>query len=85
MVPVDALFREEERREELVRRILQATGHTFPGESSAEAEDRLRQLDSVERHRVLEAAAERERRARQVREEMARKAAAEAAAKVSRE
>jgi hypothetical protein len=85
VVPADSLFREEERREELVRRVLRAASQILPGESATETEDRLRQLDSVERHRVLAAAAEREQRARQVREEMARKAAAEAAAKVSRE
>ena len=39
----------------------------------------------MERHRVLAEAAQRERRAREVREAMARKAAEEAAAKVTRE
>ena len=85
VVSVDALLSDEERREELVRRILRAAGQVLPGESAREAEDRLQQVDSVERHRVLSAAAEREQRARKVREAMARKAAEEAAAKVSRE
>jgi hypothetical protein len=85
IVPVEELDRDEERREELVRRTLRAVGMTLPGESPNETEDRLRQVDSVERRRVLLAAAERERRAREVREAMARKAAEEAAAKVSRE
>jgi hypothetical protein len=76
---------DEERREELVRRALRACHVRLPGESVNEAEDRLRQVDSVERRRVLVAAAEREKRAREVREAMARKAAEEAAAKVSRE
>jgi hypothetical protein len=79
------LDRDEERREELVRFALRAIAATLPGESPNEAEDRLRQVDSVERRRVLVAAAERERRAREVREAMAKKAAEEAAAKVSRE
>jgi hypothetical protein len=85
VAPVDALPSDEERREELVRRALRAAGRTLPGENPREAEDRLKQVDSVERHRVLGQAAERERRGRRVREAMARKAAAEAAAKVSRE
>jgi hypothetical protein len=85
IVPSDRLGDDEERREELVRRVLRAVELPLPGESATEAEDRLRQVDSVERHRVIAAAAERERRARQVREAMAKKAAEEAAAKVSRE
>ncbi len=85
VIPVDLLLREEERREELARRILRAVDRRVPGEGEREAEDRLRQLDSVERYRVLTAAVEREKRAREVRETMARKAAEEAAAKVSRE
>ncbi len=85
IVSVDELDRDEERREELVRRALRAFAVTLPGESANEAEDRFKQVDSVERRRVLVAAAERERRAREVREAMAKKAAEEAAAKVSRE
>jgi hypothetical protein len=82
---IDLLDRDEERREELVRRVLRAIRLSLPGESPHEAEDRLQQVDSVERHRVLGAAAKREKRSREVREAMARKAAEEAAAKVSRE
>jgi len=85
VAPIDLLFQEEERREELARRVLRASNRRVPLESEKEAEDRLRQLDSVERYRVLAAAVERERRAREVREAMARKAVEEAAAKVSRE
>jgi hypothetical protein len=85
VVPLDALLSDEERREELVRRILRAAGRGLPGESAREGEDRLKQVDSVERHRVLSAATAREKRSRKVREAMARKAAEEAAAKVSRE
>lgn len=85
VVAADELDRDEERREELVRRTLRALGQRPAGESVAEAEDRLKQVDSIERRQVLRAAAERERRARQVREAMAKKAAEEAAAKVSRE
>jgi len=85
VVPADSLLAEDERREELVRRALRACGLSLPGESREEAEDRLKQVDSLERHKVLAAAAERERRSREVREAMAKKAAAEAAAKASRE
>jgi len=82
---VDHLLAEEERREELVRRALRACAVALPGESDAEREDRLKQVDSLERHRVLAEAAERDKRARAVRDAMAKKAAEEAAAKVSRE
>jgi hypothetical protein len=85
VVPIDDLTSDEDRREELVRRLLRAAGMGLSGESAREAEDRMKQVDSVERHRVLSQAAERERRGRKVREAMARKAAEEAAAKVSRE
>jgi hypothetical protein len=85
VTPAERLLDEEERREELVRRAFAALGLRLPGESAKEAEDRLAQVDSVERQRLLRAAAEKEKRAREVREMMARRAAEEAAAKVSRE
>jgi hypothetical protein len=85
VTPAQGLLDDEERREELVRRALAALGLRLPGESIKEAEDRLAQVDSVERQRLLRAAAEKEKRAREVREMMARRAAEEAAAKVSRE
>jgi hypothetical protein len=85
VAPVDRLIDEEERREELIRRTLRALDLRLPGESPKDAEDRLTQVDSVERQRLLREAAEKEKRAREVREMMARRAAEEAAAKVSRE
>jgi hypothetical protein len=85
IVSVGELDRDDERREELARRGLRAAGVALDGESTNDAEDRLRQVDSVERHRVLVEAAERERRAREVREAMAKKAAEEAVPKVGRE
>jgi hypothetical protein len=85
VAPAERLLDDEERREELVRRAFAALGLRLPGESAREAEDRLAQVDSVERKRLLRAAAEKEKRAREVREMMARRAAEEAAAKVSRE
>jgi hypothetical protein len=85
VTPAERLTDDEERREELIRRTFAALGLRLPGESAKEAEDRLAQVDSVERQRLLQAAAEKEKRAREVREMMARRAAEEAAAKVSRE
>lgn len=85
VVSADTVVEDEERGEELIRRALRAAELRLPGESPQEAADRLKQVDSVERHRLVSEAAERERRAREVREAMARKAAAEAAAKVTRE
>ena len=81
----NTLLIEEERREELIRLALRVLVEQLPGEDAQSAEDRFRQVDSVERHRVTRAAATREARARAVREAMAKKAAEEAAAKVSRE
>jgi hypothetical protein len=85
VTPAERLIDDEERREELIRRAFAALVLRLPGESAKDAEDRLAQVDSVERQRLLQAAAEKEKRAREVREMMARRAAEEAAAKVSRE
>jgi hypothetical protein len=74
-----------DRREELARRTLATLGLVPAGETAAQAADRLATLDSVERARVLAATAEAERRAAAVRQAMHEKAAAEAAAKASRE
>lgn len=82
-------------REELVRFALRAFALLPDGETAVQFDDRLQAVSTVERARVLAAArAARERaktlqkqaeRARAVREEMERKAAAAAAAKTSRE
>jgi hypothetical protein len=85
LVSADKIGREVERGEELIRRIVRATGRNLAGDTKNEADDRFKQVDSVERQRVLTEAADRERRARKVREAMAKKAAEEAAAKVGRE
>jgi hypothetical protein len=69
-----------DRREEIVRRALAALGLRPLGESRAQAEDRLRSLDSIERQRVILETRAAQERARKIREEMARKAAEEAAA-----
>jgi hypothetical protein len=74
-----------DRREELARFCLRGLDLRPAGESQTQAQDRLTTLDSVERARVIKAAREAEERARQVREEMRRKAEEEAAASWGRE
>ncbi|MFZ5481647.1 MAG: hypothetical protein ACOZNI_33095 [Myxococcota bacterium] len=76
---------EPERAEELVRLLFACADRRLAGESAEEGEARLREVDSFERRRVLDAAAQREAHARKVREALARKAAEEAAAKATRE
>lgn len=84
-VPAPLLVSDPARREELARLTLAALGLVPEGETAATAADRLATLDSVERARVVAATAEAERRAAAVRQAMHDKAAAEAAAKASRE
>lgn len=79
------LVSDDDRREELARRCLHALGLVPDGETEAQATDRLTTLDSVERARVLAETAYAEVRAAAVREAMHEKAAAEAAAKATRE
>ncbi len=74
-----------DRREELARLALAAFGCRPFGESSTQAQDRLTQISSTERSRVMRAARAAEERARAVREALARKAAQEAADKHTRE
>lgn len=74
-----------DRREELARRVLAALDLRPAGEAEAQARDRLTTLDSVERRRVIAASQEAERRARDVRAAMRKKAAEEAAASYGRE
>lgn len=76
---------EPERREELVRLALADLGLRPAGETLAQAQDRLQALSATERRRVLTAAKETERRAREIREALIQKAAAEAADKYTRE
>ena len=76
---------DDDRREELARRCVRALGLVPDGETEAQAADRLTTLDSVERARVLAETAYAEARAAAVRQAMHDKAAAEAAAKATRE
>ena len=72
-----------DRREELVRICLRGLALRPKGETDAQAADRLTTLDSAERDRVLRATAAAEKRAREVREEMAAARARDAASRYS--
>jgi hypothetical protein len=85
VLPADKAVADPDRREELVRHCLAALNLRPSGETVAQATDRRTTLDSLERARVTKKTREAEARAREVREMMARRAAEEAAAKVSRE
>ena len=85
VVPAERFVTDPDRREELARLCVQAMERVPAGESPETAEDRLTALDSVERHRVMEAAKAAEAHARKVREAMEKRKAREAAAKVMRE
>jgi hypothetical protein len=96
LATADAFVKDDDRREELARLCLRALQFTVPGETEAQAQDRLESISSIERNRVIAASraahalarkrrAEEEARARKVQEEMQRKANEAAAAKGSRE
>ena len=85
LVSAELFVTDPDRREELARLCLDALGLRPAGESEAQAKDRLTTLSSVEREKVIRATKEHLERARQLREAMKRKAAEEAAAKVTRE
>ncbi len=70
-----------DRREELARHCLSALGLHPAGETIEQAHDRQMTLDSVERQRIVSATAAAERRAREVRQAMALKAAQESASR----
>jgi len=72
-----------DRREELVRVCLNGLGLRPEGESEAQATDRLMSLNSVERQRILKETAAAEKRAREVREAMAKAKALESVSRYS--
>jgi len=74
-----------DRREELARLCLHRLGLHPAGETEAQAYDRLTTLNTAERQRVIAATRAAEKRAQEIREAMAKKAAEEAADKWSRE
>lgn len=81
LVKPAAFVTDPDRREELARTCLKSLALVPKGETATQAADRLTALDSVERHRVLKATAAAERRAREVREAMAKKKAQESASR----
>jgi hypothetical protein len=85
LTPANKFVADPDRREELARLCLKDLRLRPAGESEAQAQDRLATLNTAERQRVIKAAREAEARAQQIREEMARKAAEEAADKWGRE
>ncbi len=85
VTPAARFVSDPDRREELARLCLKDLGLRPAGETATQAQDRLNTLSSVERQRVIRAARVAEERARAIREEMARKAKAEADAKAMRE
>ena len=85
IIAADAFVVDPDRREELVRACLAALNFRPEGESQAQAEDRLRTLDSIERIQIIRETREKQERARKLREAISRKEAMEAAAKATRE
>ncbi len=77
LVSPSQFVHDPDRSEELVRLCLASIDVLPEGESQTHARDRLTTLDSVERQKVLQATAEAERRAREIREAMARQSAME--------
>jgi hypothetical protein len=73
------LISDPDRREELARLCLAALGLRPAGETEAQAEDRARTLDTVERARVLKELEVAEQRAREIQAAMAAKQAQESA------
>lgn len=85
IVSFELFFEDQERREELIRIALKHLELIPFGETEVKAKDRLNTLDSVERKRIIKKTMNAQKRAQELRAAMARKAAREAASKVSRE
>lgn len=85
LVAADLLVSDPDRREELARLCLAALGLRPLGESQAQAEDRLKTLNSVERERILRETQAQVEHARRLRQAMQEQQAREAAARYSRE
>jgi hypothetical protein len=81
----DKFVTDSDRREELARVILARLNFRPANESKTQAIDRLSSLSSIERQRLLEESRAAEKRAREIREALARKAAQESADKWTRE
>jgi hypothetical protein len=85
VVAAGLFVKDAERREELARLCLAGLGLRPAGESEAQALDRLTTVDSVERKRIIAETRKAQQRAEELRQAMARKAAREAASKMTRE
>ena len=87
LIHAEKFVSDSDSREELVRVCLRELELRPAGESEAQATDRLEAMNTSERRKVIAATRAAQQRAQKVREELARKARAEAeaAAKVSRE
>ena len=85
LVAAQKFVTEAERREELSRLVLARLGARPAGETPTQAQDRLTTLSSLERARVLKVSQVAAKRAREIREALARKAAEESADKWTRE
>ncbi len=83
--PAHKFVTDPDRREELARTALARLDLRPEGESIAQATDRLSGISGTERKRLLEASRENEKRARAIREALAKKAAEESADKWTRE
>ncbi|PYS33980.1 MAG: hypothetical protein DMG14_30570 [Acidobacteria bacterium] len=83
--PALKFVNDADRREELARVVLARLNYRPAGETVAQATDRLSSLSMTERRRLLEASRAAERRARAIREALAKKAAEESADKWTRE
>ncbi|CAN5345541.1 hypothetical protein BH11PSE11_BH11PSE11_33040 [soil metagenome] len=83
--PAHKFVNDPDRREELVRVTLARLNFRPLGETLAQATDRLSSISGVERRRLLEASRAAEKRAREIREALARKEAEESADKWTRE
>lgn len=80
-----AFVQDPDRREELVRVVLAQLHYRPADESIAQATDRLSSISGSERKRLLEASRAAEKRAREIRAALVKKAAEESADKWSRE
>lgn len=76
---------DSDRREEFARYFLARLDYRPEGESEAQAKDRLSALSSTERQRLLDESRDAEKRAREIRQALARKAAEQSADKWTRE
>jgi hypothetical protein len=85
VVTAQQCVNDPDRREEFARLCLRQLSLRPKGESVEQAEDRYTTLNSIERSRVMRDTRAAEARARQVRQQMAKRAAEEAAAKATRE